>query len=328
MADDGRMQDAVDAVRRFNRFYTQFVGALDARFLGSDLSLAEARLLFEIAQADTPVAADLQSALGLDAGYVSRVLRRFETKGWLIRVRGADDGRCRPIDLTSTGRAIFETIDRRQREKVLAALEPLGSTGRSDLIAALDTIRVLLRAEASVPMGSQLARMAIRTFRTGDMGEIAARQSRLYNETYGWGRELEVAVGDTAAAFLRDFKPGREQCWVAELDGQMAGSILLTDEGQGLARLRLFYVEAFARRRGVGEALVKTCLGFARDTGYDTVTLWTHTILDSARRLYTSHGFRLIETKMHHAFGTAVQGETWHLDLKGETAAVSIEQEG
>jgi GNAT superfamily N-acetyltransferase len=155
----------------------------------------------------------------------------------------------------------------------------------------------------------------IRTFRTGDMGMIAARQAILYAESHGWGRGLEINVGETTLAFLRDFQPGREQAWVAEIDGTMAGSILLTACGGGLARLRLLYVEPFARGAGVGSALVATCLAFARDAGYHAVTLWTHTVLASARRIYAAHGFRLTETALHHEFGVPVQGETWHLDF-------------
>jgi GNAT superfamily N-acetyltransferase len=161
----------------------------------------------------------------------------------------------------------------------------------------------------------------IRTFRTGDMGMIAARQAILYADSHGWGRGLEINVGETTLAFLRDFQPGREQAWIAEVDGTMAGSILLTDSGGGLARLRLLYVEPFARGRGIGDALVATCLAFARDAGYRAVTLWTHTVLASARRIYAGHGFRLIETALHREFGVPVQGETWHLDLGAGGAA-------
>ncbi len=155
----------------------------------------------------------------------------------------------------------------------------------------------------------------LRTFRTGDMGMIAARQSILYREAYGWGAGLEVIEGEVTTAFLRGFKPGREQCWVAEVDGAMAGSIFVTDEGAGCARLRLLYVEPFARGRGIGEALIAACIGFARDAGFTAITLWTHTILAGARRLYTAHGFRLVETRTHEAFGTPVEGETWRLEL-------------
>lgn len=147
------------------------------------------------------------------------------------------------------------------------------------------------------------------------MGLIASRQSLLYRETYGWGRQLEVNVGEATTEFLRDFKDGREQCWVAEIGDVLAGSIFLTDEGGGLARLRLFYVEPFARRRGIGNALVAECIAFARSVGYDAMTLWTHTVLESARRIYASYGFEIVEVKTHTTFGTPVQGETWRLDL-------------
>jgi GNAT superfamily N-acetyltransferase len=155
----------------------------------------------------------------------------------------------------------------------------------------------------------------IRTFRIGDLPMIAARQSVLYHESHGWGRALEVNECETITAFLRNFKPGREQAWIAEVDGALAGAVLLTDEGGGMSRLRLLYVEPFARGRGIGDQLVATCIAFARNVGYRAMTLWTHTVLESARRIYAAHGFCLSETAMHETFGVPVQGETWLLDL-------------
>ena len=155
----------------------------------------------------------------------------------------------------------------------------------------------------------------IRTFRTGDLGLIVSRQAVLYADSHGWGVGLEAGELEVAARFLRHFKPGREQCWVAEINGRLAGSVFLTDEGQGLARLRLLYVEPFARGRGFGHRLVTTCVEFARSVGYDTITLWTHTVLDGARRIYAAHGFQLTDTALHHEFGVPVQGETWCLHL-------------
>ena len=303
------MDDAIAAVRRFNRFYTQRIGALEDRFLGSDLSLGEARLLFEIAQSDQPVAADLRMALGIDAGYVSRIIRRFEARGWIVRARGTRDARRRPITLTREGRKVFDGIDARQRAQVMAMLEPLPASQRTDLAHALDTVRLLLG-------GAPQAGFTIRPFRTGDIGMICARQSLVYKEAYGWGREAEIIEGDVTTAFLRGFKDGREQCWVAEVEGVLAGSVFVTDEGADVARLRLFYVEPFARGRGIGNALVGTCVGFARDAGFTTLMLWTQTILESARRIYAGHGFRMIETALHHELGEPVMGETWRLDLR------------
>jgi DNA-binding MarR family transcriptional regulator/GNAT superfamily N-acetyltransferase len=302
------MENAIATLRGFNRFFTHYVGALDARFLGTDMTLPEARLLFEIAHAEAPVAADLQAALDMDAGYVSRVLRGFEGRGWITRARGEGDARRRPIALTAAGRDAFELIDVRQREAVAATLDRLAPAARDELVAALKTARGLL--DPAAPRG-----FTLRSFRAGDMGMIAARQSILYREVYGWGPQIEVIEGEVTTAFLRDFKPGREQCWVAEVDGRMAGSIFLTDEGGGLSRLRLLYVEPFARGLGIGDALVSACTGFAREVGFGAMTLWTHTILESARRIYAAHGFEIVDVHTHEEFGAPVQSETWRLDL-------------
>jgi len=296
--------NAIAAVRSFNRFYTKHVGALDQHFLGSDISLAEARLLFEIANAQAPVAADLQAALGMDAGFVSRVLARFESRGWVVRGQAEADARRRPITLSPAGQAAINALDQRQRDAVWGMLARLKPSQQADLVAALGTVRALLDPARTTDF-------TIRSFRIGDVPMIAARQSILYDEDQGWGRGIELNETETAAAFLKNFKPGREQCWVADLGGAMAGSVFLTDEGKGLARLRLLYVEPFARGRGIGDALVRTCIDFAQQVGYEAITLWTHTILTSARRIYAAHGFELVETAMHDTFGTPVQGETW-----------------
>jgi len=300
------MDEAVAAVRAFTRFYTRFVGALDAHYLDSDLSLAEARLLYEIANRAAPLAAELQAELGLDAGYVSRILRRFQAGGWILRGRGAD-ARRRPISLTADGRRVFDALDARTRAQIGDRIETLGESDRATLVEALGAARALL--------GGGNAPWHIRTFRTGDLATIAARQSILY-EPYGWARPMEILQGEITTAFLRDFKPGREQCWVAERAGTMAGAILLVDAGDNVGQLRLLHVEPWARGLGIGSALVAQCVAFARAAGYDIVRLWTHTVLASARRIYEAAGFRIVSTEVHHGFGKAEQGETWELALR------------
>jgi DNA-binding MarR family transcriptional regulator/GNAT superfamily N-acetyltransferase len=300
------MDDAITALRAFNRFYTRSLGALGAHYLGSDLSLTEARLLYEIATREAPLAAALQAELGLDAGYVSRILRRFEAKGWIARGRGAD-ARRRPISLTEAGRRAFAALDARTRADVAERIGRLGPGERETLVAALGAVTGLLSGGA--------APWRIRTFRTGDLATIAARQSILY-APYGWGRPMEILQGEVTTAFLRDFEPGREQCWVAERAGMMAGAVMLVDAGDDVGQLRLLHVEPWARGLGIGGALVAECVGFARAAGYARMRLWTHTILASARRIYEAEGFRIVETAVHHEFGEPVQGETWELALK------------
>ncbi|GAB0114556.1 bifunctional helix-turn-helix transcriptional regulator/GNAT family N-acetyltransferase [Acidisoma sp. C75] len=299
------MSTAAERFRRFSRFFTQFVGALDPHFAGMDLTLAEARLLYEIAHRAAPLAADLQAALKMDAGFVSRVLQRFETRGWIIRQRGSRDGRHRPISMTAEGARVFRTLDERQQTLVEDILGRLSPGERRDLV------RAIALAEALLAPKQERGRISLRPFQPGDMGLITARQSILYRENYGWNEGIEINIGKVTSTFLRDFKPGREQCWIAELDEVMAGSVLLTDEGEGLCRLRLLYVEPFARGLGIGEALVRATIDFAQAAGYRDMTLWTHTILESARRLYARHGFVLTESALHETFGQPLMGETW-----------------
>jgi DNA-binding MarR family transcriptional regulator/GNAT superfamily N-acetyltransferase len=299
------MDEAVAALRAFTRFYTRSVGALGAHYLGSDLTLTEARLLYEIAKGEAPLAAALQAELGLDAGYVSRMLRRFQARGWIERGRG-EDRRRRPISLTPAGRAAFEALDARTRADVAGRIAALGAADRETLVAALGAVTSLL--------GGGEAPWHIRTFRTGDLFTIAARQSILY-EPYGWKRPMEILQGEVTTAFLRDYRPGREQCWVAERAGMMAGAVMLVDAGSNVGQLRLLHVEPWARGLGIGGALVGACVEFAREAGYDRMRLWTHTILTSARRIYEAAGFAIVETAVHDEFGAPVQGETWELEL-------------
>ncbi len=302
------MDTAIEAIRTFNRFFTRHVGAIDARFLDTDANLPEARLLFEIARQEPVQANGLQAALGVDRGYLSRMIARFEDRGWIMRDRLEADARTRPIHLTEEGRAAFEQIDQRQRSAVAHDLTRLSAVEQDDLVQALTRARLLLDPNAPV-------QFIIRPANTGEVSQVAARQSILYAASHGWGRELETLEAETTATFLRRFKPDRERCWVADLAGVMAGAVFLTDEGSGVARLRLLHVEPFARRRGIGDALVRACVGFAREKGYDLVTLWTHTVLDAARRIYADHGFECVATEVHYEFGEPVQGETWRLIL-------------
>ncbi|MFD1610903.1 GNAT family N-acetyltransferase [Sphingomonas tabacisoli] len=303
------MEDAIEAIRRFNRFYTRLAGALDARFLDTDLSLVEARVLYEIATREAPVAREIQAELGVDAGYLSRIVGKMQKRGWISRGRGGDDARLRPIALTSEGRAAFAALDDRQRARVEDSIAGLGGPDQSTLVAALDTTRALLS-------GGQADDYAIRPFRTGDMGMVTARQAILYAEGWGWNAPMEALLGEVTSGFLKNFKPDREQCWIAERAGVMAGSISLVDAGGDVAQLRLLYVEPWARGLGIGEALVRRCVDFASDAGYREIMLWTHSVLTSARRIYDAVGFRITEVSTHTEFGKPEQGEIWRMPLR------------
>jgi DNA-binding MarR family transcriptional regulator/GNAT superfamily N-acetyltransferase len=302
------MEQMIASVRGFNRFFTRLVGALDADFLDTGMTLAEARLLFEIAQRDGCFADDLQRELKLDAGFVSRVLRRFEGRRWIRRSPLPGDRRRRSISLTASGRRRFDKLDSRQRGVVEQTLQQLDGPARHRLVGALGTAQQLLEAGKASPF-------ELRPFRAGDMGLITSRQSILYRERFGWSAGIEINIGEVTTAFLRNFKSGREQCWVAQIDGQMAGSVFLTDEGDGLCRLRLLYVEPVCQGHGIGDALVSACVGFGRAAGYARMTLWTHSILEGARRIYARHGFSIVSVAEHSQFGPTLTGETWELSL-------------
>jgi DNA-binding MarR family transcriptional regulator/GNAT superfamily N-acetyltransferase len=302
------MDSTIDAIRSFNRFFTRHTGAMDARFLGTETNLAEARLLFEIGQRKPVVAADLQTLLGIDRGYMSRMVARFEQRGWIVRLPAKAGSRVRPIELTQEGRAVADEIDGRQRDAVIRALNGLNETDQAELAQALTKARLLLDPSASDVF-------TLRPARVGEISLVASRQAVLYAASHGWGHGLETLEAETTAAFLRNFDPAREACWVADIGGVMAGAVFLTDEGDGLGRLRLLHVEPFARRRGIGDALVRACIEFAREKGYRKVMLWTHSVLEDARRIYTRNGFECVGTEVHDTFGEPLQGETWRVML-------------
>lgn len=299
------MSDTITALRAFNRFHTRFVGALDAGYMGSAMSLPEARLLYEIVQRAPVSAKALQDALGVDAGYASRLIKVLEARGWIIRARG-EDARHRPISLTTAGQEAFAALDHTTRAHIAASIAHLSPSDQAALTDALATVEMLLGGGSEAPWH-------LRTFRPGDMGMIAGRQSLLYAEGWGWGTGLEILEGEITTDFLRNFKQGREQCWVAERGGRMIGAIFCVDSGDNAAQLRLLHVEPWARGLGVGQALVETCVNFARDAGYAKIWLWTHAVLDSARRLYDAAGFEIIATDYHEGFGKREKGETWEL---------------
>jgi DNA-binding MarR family transcriptional regulator/N-acetylglutamate synthase-like GNAT family acetyltransferase len=305
-AIDRRVAD----IRRFNRFYTQKLGVLRDGLLGSRFSLTEARLLYELACSDCLTAARLGRELGLDRGYLSRILHRFERRGLLRRTRLPADHRQNLLKLTAQGQAAFAPLDARSREAVAGWLHELTADERTRLVAAMGTVEELLgtRAERSVPY-------LLRPPAPGDLGWVVARHGALYAEEYGWNTEFEALVAEIVAQFIRHFDRARECCWIAEANGCNLGSVLLVAESQLAAKLRLLLVEPQARGRGIGERLVAECLRFARRAQYRKVSLWTNSVLVAARHIYEKAGFRLVDAQPHRSFGQNLIGETWELSL-------------
>jgi len=300
----------IAAVRRFNRFYTQKLGVLSEAFLNTPFSLTEARVLYALAHRDGATATWLGRELDLDAGYLSRILRDFERQGLILRNPSPQDGRQTLISLTPDGRDAFEPLDRASHSEVGTMLAPLAESDQDRLLEAMRVIAGLL-GEAPEPGPA----FVLRPHRPGDMGWVTQRHGALYSEEYGLNHKMEAYVAEVVAKFLRDFDPAREHCWIADRDGAPVGSVFLVKESDSVARLRLLLVEPKARGLGVGKRLVEECVRFARRAGYQEVTLWTHSILVAARRIYDSVGFRIVDTETHDEFGPELVGETWSLRL-------------
>jgi len=303
----------VDTVRRFNRFYTKTIGVLPEQHLNSEHSLAEVRVMYELAQREAPAAAELGSDLALDAGYLSRILRRLEERGLVTRKTSPDDARRSHLKLTKKGRTRFDTLDARARETISAILQPLSRTDRRRVEEAMQTIEQILGGAASE---KRRGAVVIRPHRSGDLGWVVQRHGALYFEEYGWDERFEALVARIVADFVEHLDAKREHCWIAELDGKNAGSVFLVKKTATVAKLRLLLVEPHARGHGIGSRLVDECTRFARQAGYKKIVLWTQSVLHDARRIYERAGYRIAGREKHDSFGAeGLIAETWELKL-------------
>jgi DNA-binding MarR family transcriptional regulator/GNAT superfamily N-acetyltransferase len=299
--------------RRFNRMYTRFIGTLNEGLLNSPYGLAEARVLYELATREAPKAREIADELGMDAGYLSRLLGKFERDGLLKRKASEQDGRYADLTLTGRGRSAFKKLNALSEEQAQTVLEGLSPSARMQLIDCMRTVEgILTKTDRSrLPY-------ILRPHRVGDMGWIVYREGLGYAEQYGWDETFEALVARIVDQFITNFDPSRERCWIAEIDGQSVGHIFLVKhpEEPDTAKLRLLFVEPSARGMGLGDALVKECIRFARTAGYKKVVLWTQSILVGAHRIYERAGFRLVHEAPHHSFGKELVGQTWELMLK------------
>jgi DNA-binding MarR family transcriptional regulator/GNAT superfamily N-acetyltransferase len=308
------MVPAVDAVRAFNRFYTRQIGVLGDHYLETDFSLTDLRVLYELAHRDAPTAADVGRELGLDAGYLSRILRRFETRKFLTRTPSPADARQSLLRLTAKGRAAFASIDARARGLVEALLGRLAGPDQRRVVDAMGTITGLLGAPRADAGHS--APYLLRGHQPGDMGWIVHRHAVLYAQEWGYNAKFEALAARICADFLDHLDAERERCWIAERDQAIVGSVFLVRKSKTVAKLRLLLVEPSARGLGIGRRLIDECIRFARQAGYRKMTLWTQSELDAARRLYQQAGFRCVNRKPHHSFGRKdLVAETWELTL-------------
>ena len=302
--------ESIAAVRRFNRFYTRQIGVLRQGLLDSPFSLAEARVLYEVAHRQQPTATELGQDLQLDAGYLSRMLRSFEQRGLLRKEASSRDARQSLLSLTAEGRKAQSALETGSNAEVGAMLGVLATDEQSHLLRAMQSIESLLG-----PRQVSREPYLLRTHRPGDMGWIVHRHGVLYAQEYGWDETFEALVAEIAAKFIREFDARRECCWVAERDGEILGCVFLVKQSASVAQLRLLLVEPTARGLGIGRRLVDECIRFARQAGYNSITLWTNDILSAARHIYEAAGFRLVGEEKHRSFGHDLVGQTWELRL-------------
>ncbi|WP_426122935.1 bifunctional helix-turn-helix transcriptional regulator/GNAT family N-acetyltransferase [Pararhizobium sp. PWRC1-1] len=312
--------DEIEKIRAFNRFYTNRIGVLDRAFMDTPYTLTEARVIYELAAHGTTSASHLTEELSLDPAYLSRLLKSFTDAGLLETTRDPADGRGRLLQLTLRGRGVATDLAQRSRQRIAALLEPISENDRCDLGAAMASVQTLLSGGKSAA-----ASLTIRPHRIGDMGMVISSQAKAYAETYGWNGEYEALVAEICAAFIRNFDPAREHCWIAERNGTFLGSIFLVKgSSEGTAKLRLLHIDSAARGQGLGSRLVTECINFAKSAGYRRLELWTNDILVSARRIYIAAGFTLENEETHHSFGKDLTGQIWALDLTAATSGDAL----
>jgi DNA-binding MarR family transcriptional regulator/GNAT superfamily N-acetyltransferase len=303
--------DRTEAIRRFSRFYTRRIGLLQESLLRSPFSLSEGRIVWEVAHRGTTTATELGEDLGLDAGYLSRLLRGLERRGILVRRRSTEDGRRVLLSLSERGRSAFARIDEASREEIGAFLSRLTDAEQARLVAALETAQALLAPDSPADTPPYI----LRPPRPGDLGWVIQSHGRLYAREYGWDWTFEALAAEIMTRFVRDFDPARERCWIAERNGENVGCVFVVRREDDVAQLRCLLVDPSARSLGLGRRLVAECIAFARNAGYKRMVLWTNDVLHAARRIYQDEGFILVEEERHRSFGQDLVGQTWELAL-------------
>jgi DNA-binding MarR family transcriptional regulator/N-acetylglutamate synthase-like GNAT family acetyltransferase len=298
----------VEAVRRFNRFYTRRIGVLQDDYLGSSFPLPQARVLYELGERGVCTASDLRTELGLDGGYLSRLLAGLRRQGLVAADAAREDRRRRHLTLTPKGRKAFATLDESSRRAMGDMLAPLAPPHREKLVQAMDTVQSVLEPREKA--------ITLRSHRPGDVGWVISRHGKVYDDEYGWGLGFEALVGEIGAKFLQDFDAKRERCWIAEMDGEPVGSVFVVKQSATVAKLRLLLVEPHARGNGIGKRLVQECIDFSGRAGYKKLVLWTQSNLTAARAIYAALGFRKAKSEPHREFGVPLVGEYWELKLK------------
>ena len=307
----GDSDGEIAAVRAFNRAYTKKLGVLDQHLLKSPYSLSEARVMYELAHRDEMTATEIGGELGLDPGYLSRIVQGFEDDGLISREALASDRRHFRLALTTKGRQAFARLDRSSHDEVAAMLSELTVADRKRLTEAMETIERLLGLSRAVPSRPAI----LRDPRPGDMGYVVQSHGALYAGEYGFDATFEALVAEIVAKFITSFDAARERCWIADIDGNAVGSVFLVRHSDDVAKLRLLLVEPAGRGQGIGQRLVAECISFARACGYRKITLWTQSILLAARKIYQDAGFKLVASEPHRSFGQDLIGETWEREL-------------
>lgn len=305
------MAEPVAEIRRFNRHWTEVLGLLDESLLETDHSLAEARVIFELSTRPTWERLALRHRLGMDASFLTRVLGRLEQRGLVSSTASTTDGRALDVSLTAAGHAAFDGLDRRSAAQIDGLLASLTADQRRTLSESMTIVRHLTGHNPDTD-----ARVtSFRGLLPGDLGWVVQRHGAVYADEFGWETDFEALVARIVSDYRTGFRPGRENAWIAEVDGARAGCVFCCRKDDRTAQLRILLVEPWARGLHLGTQLVDRCIAFAKQAGYAKVVLWTNDVLVAARHIYQSAGFVLVDEAPHHSFGRDLVGQNWELAL-------------
>ncbi len=297
----------VESIRSFNRFYTDILGLLNRHILDSRYSLTEVRILFEIDKTDKCSANMLMEKLNIDRGYMSRILKKFESEGLIRREGSSSDGRKLFLNLTPSGKAIISALEEKSDKQVFQLIGHLAESEQEKLVNSMKYIKNALL--------DGISPVTIRTYQQKDIDYIIKRHRELYETEYGFS----PAFGDYVEKYLLEFHERHDEdwdnIWIAESYNEIVGVIALVKVNVSTAQLRWFLIEPEMRGRGLGHRLMETVIDFCKEKNYDHVVLWTVSMLDAARHLYRHYGFELTETKKNDTWGESLTEERWDLYL-------------
>ncbi|PGS51704.1 helix-turn-helix domain-containing GNAT family N-acetyltransferase [Bacillus sp. AFS041924] len=299
----------VEKIRKFNRHYANVLGKIDQEIYNHPFPLTEARIMTEINENNGCTATYIIEKLGIDRGYLSRIIQRFDEESIIVKVQSPEDKRQYSLHLTNKGKEIYNKLVNDANIGVEKMIKNLSNTEVQVLVKSMQSIESIFSLNQTPNVD-----VSIRPFIPGDVGYVAYIHGKIYSTTYQFGRIFEFYVMKGLSEFLMNPEGG--ELWVAEVNGEIVGSIAITKANESVAQLRWFVLDEKYQGLGIGKKLIETALNFCRENHYNYVFLWTVSTLETARYLYKKYNFTLTEEKPNFEWtGSKLIEERWDLVL-------------